>query len=71
MIVDVPAAMAFQTPVPLPIVATEVVPLSHVPEPTALESVPEPDIHKTDVPLKAPGLAFTVTTWVTEFPPKV
>jgi hypothetical protein len=52
-------------------VATAVLPLSHVPEPTVFDKVAEPDIHKTAGPLNVPGLALTVTTCVTALPPKL
>jgi hypothetical protein len=63
--VDVPAATGLTVPVEEPIVATEEVPLIHVPPPVEQDKVTEDaPTHKDSVPVIALGLGFTVTVIV-------
>jgi hypothetical protein len=61
VIVDVPLSTPETTPVPAPIVATEVLPLSHVPPPASESVVVEPS-HTEAVPEMADGAGLTVIT---------
>lgn len=61
VILALPVAIPLTTPVEEPTVATDVVPLLHVPPPVALLRVVEPPTHSSAVPVFAPGAALTVT----------
>jgi hypothetical protein len=60
------------TPLDRPIMATDVLPLNHVPPPTASDSAIVEPRHSADGPKIVPGDAYTVTTFTTEqLPPNV
>ena len=60
MIAEVPEETAATTPDELPTVATEVVPLVHVPPDVLLVSIALPPVHAERVPPIAAGTALTV-----------
>ena len=62
---DVPVATLVMMPVLLPMVATPVVPLVHVPPAMVPASVVPLPAHMVMVPVSGPGTAFTVTVCVT------
>jgi len=64
VILAVPAAIPLTTPVDVPTVATDKLPLLQVPAPAASVRVTEPPIHIPKDPVGAGGAAFTVTTAV-------
>ena len=61
---DVPAEMAVIAPVPDATVATEVVPLIHIPPAEDVDSEPDSPAQYTKVPVMADGSGFTVNTAV-------
>ena len=66
----VPAATPRASPVEEPIVATEVVPLVHVPPPGVELNVLVLPIHTAIVPVIAVGNGFTVTTAIEDTVPQ-
>ena len=68
MIVDTPAEKLVTIPLLLPIVATAVTLLLHVPPVVELERVVPVPAHITIVPVIAPGFGFVVTACVTKQP---
>jgi hypothetical protein len=69
VIVEVPAVMPKAIPEELPIVATDVVLLLHVPPPVVLVSVVADPTHTLKDPLIGFGAGFTVTVVVAKQPP--
>ena len=65
---EVPAATAATTPEALPIVATDVVPLLHVPPEVVLLNVVLPPTQADNTPVIAEGAELTVKTALTEQP---
>ncbi len=61
MMLEVPPLTPFSKPVAKPIVATEVVPLVHVPPGDVLLSVVDVPAHTVSNPLMAAGVGFTVS----------
>lgn len=61
MMLEVPPLTPFSTPVPRPIVATDGVPLDHVPPGDVLLSVVDVPAHTVSNPLIAAGVGFTVS----------